>query len=567
MDSIEQLYKKTTKKKKEENLTGERLDNRMKEIHLKELEALTEKNARAQGYSYIDLKGFPLPQEALLTLSREEMEYSKAVCIFRTNKQIKLAALDPDSDAFQKIAARVKDDNPFQVIDIFMISDHSLDLAINAYDRIPKIKEVNRGVAITEEEINRFQQEIKSLHELHQKIQTVSITDVFTLILASAIKSQASDLHFEAEEHEVAIRMRVDGVLHEIARIPKKIWGKVISRIKFLAHLKINVDTFPQDGKFVIGVGKDKIDVRVSTLPAAFGESVVFRLLFSSGQHITFETLGVEGYSRDVLLEEMQKSNGMIISAGPTGSGKTTTLHTVMMKLKSPEINIMTIEDPIEYELEGITQTQVDAKHNMTFAAGLRAILRQDPDIILVGETRDAETAETTVQAALSGHLVLSTIHANSASATIPRLLSMGVQPFLLAPALNVILGQRLVRRVCTSCAEETPLEEKMAARVVKELTPIKHLLAPGANLEKLVFRKGKGCEACHGIGYKGRIGLYEVLKKDIEIEKIILSGSLSEYAIQELAIKQGMITLLQDGLLKALRGVTTPEEVFEAAG
>lgn len=565
MDSIEQFYKK--KSKHEERPMEEKLQGRMNEIHLKELESVTEKNARSQGYSYIDLKGFPLPQEALLTLSKDEMTYVRAVCIFRTNKQIKLAAVDPDADDFQKILHRVKEDNPFQTIDLFMISGHSLEIALTAYDRIPKIKEVSRGVAISEEEINRFQQEITSLHELNQKIQAVSVTDIFTLVLAAAVKSQASDLHFETEEYEVAVRMRVDGVLHEIARVPKKLWGKVVSRIKFLAHLKINVDSIPQDGKFVIGVGKAKIDVRVSTLPATFGESIVFRLLFSSGEQRTFETLGLEGYAYNVLLEEMEKSSGMIISSGPTGSGKTTTLHTMMIKLKSPEINIMTIEDPIEYELEGITQTQVDSKRQMTFAAGLRAILRQDPDIILVGETRDSETAETTVQAALSGHLVLSTVHANSAAATIPRLLSMKVPAFLLAPALNVILGQRLVRRVCQTCKEEVILDGRMTERIIKELAPIKRLLPPNANLEKLVFWKGKGCEICHGLGYKGRVGIYEVLKKDGEIEKMILSGSLSEYAIQDLAIKQGMITMIQDGLLKSLRGVTSPEEVFGAAG
>ncbi|HLC99393.1 MAG TPA: GspE/PulE family protein [Patescibacteria group bacterium] len=565
MDSIEQFYKQ--KSKHEERPMEEKLQGRMNEIHLKELEAVTEKNARSQGYSYIDLKSFPLPQEALLTLSKDEMTLVRTVCIFRTNKQIKLAAVDPDADDFQKILHRVKEDNPFQTIDLFMISAHSLEIALKAYDRIPKIKEVNRGVAISEEEINRFQQEITSLQELNQKIQAISVTDIFTLILAAAVKAQASDLHFETEEHEVVVRMRVDGVLHEIARVPKKLWSKVASRIKFLAHLKINVDMIPQDGKFVIGVGKTKIDVRVSTLPATFGESIVFRLLFSTGEQMTFEKLGLEGYAYDVLLEEMEKSSGMIISSGPTGSGKTTTLHAMMMRLKSAEINIMTIEDPIEYELEGITQTQVDTKHNMTFAAGLRAILRQDPDIILVGETRDSETAETTVQAALSGHLVLSTIHANSAAATIPRLLSMKVPAFLLAPALNVILGQRLVRRVCQTCKGEATLDGRMIERITKELTPIKRLLPPNVNLEKLVFWKGKGCEACHGLGYKGRVGIYEVLKKDSEIEKIILSGSLSEYAIQELAVKQGMITMIQDGLLKALRGVTSPEEVFSAAG
>lgn len=566
MDSIEQLLKKKNPQKNEVS-TEEKLREKMNEIHLKELEETTEKNARSQGYSYINLKGFPMPQEALLTLSREEMVEARSCCVFRTNRQIKLASVNPDSSAFAKVAARVKKDNPFQVIDVFLISVNSFDIALKLFDHVPKIHEVHRGLMISEEEIKKFQAEVKTIDEINEKIKTVSITDIFTLILAAGIKSEASDLHFDAGENEIEVRMRVDGVLHEIARIPKKLWSKVISRVKFLAHLKINVDSIPQDGKFVILIGQSKIDIRVSTLPASFGESVVFRLLFSSSHKLTLETIGMEKYTLDILDQEMRRSFGMIMSAGPTGSGKTTTLHAIMTHLKNPEINIMTIEDPIEYELDGITQTQVDTKRGMTFAAGLRAILRQDPDIVLVGETRDTETAETVIQAALSGHLVLSTIHSNRAAATIPRLLSMKVQPFLLAPAINCVMGQRLVRRICQNCKEESKPNGNMADRILKELESVQYLFPAEVNAQKLIFWKGKGCEQCHGIGYKGRIGIYEIFRKNEEIEKIILSGTLSEYAIQEIAVKNGMITMLQDGLLKALRGITSPEEVFEAAG
>ncbi len=565
MQSIEELLK--NKPKKSGDAVGEKFQERMTEIHKKEMEAMTESNARASGFSYINLKGFPLPQEALLILSREEMVEAKACCIFQTNKQLKLAAVDPEAAVFHKIAARIKLDYPFQNIDIFMISENSFALALSAFDHVPKIKEVSRGLTISEEDIKKFQNEIKTLQELNEKIKTVSVSDIFTLILAAGIKSEASDLHFDAGEREIEVRMRVDGVLHEVARIPGKLWNKVVSRIKFLAHLKINVDTIPQDGKFMIMIGGDKIDIRVSTLPASFGESIVFRLLFSSSHKLTLETVGMEKHTIEILEQEMNRSFGMIMAAGPTGSGKTTILHAIMMRLKNPEINIMTIEDPIEYELDGITQTQVDVKHGMTFANGLRAILRQDPDIVLVGETRDTETAETVIQAALSGHLVLSTIHANCAAATIPRLLSMKVQPFLLAPAINCVMAQRLVRRICQACKEEHRPDEYLMKKIEQEIAGIKHALPPETNPEKMVFWKGKGCEACHGIGYKGRIGIFEIFRKNSDIEKIILSGSLSEYAIQEIAVKQGMITMVQDGLLKALNGITSPEEVFEAAG
>ena len=565
MQSIEELLK--NKPKKEESATAGKFQEKMTEIHKKEMETATESNARIQGYSYINLEGFPLPQEALLVLAREEMVKAKACCIFQTNKQLKMAAVDPEAAAFQKIAARIKRDYPFQNIDIFMISENSFTIALSAFDHVPKIKEVSRGLTISEEDIKKFQNEIKTLKELNEKIKTVSVSDIFTLILAAGIKSEASDLHFDAGEREIEVRMRVDGVLHEIARIPKKLWSKVVSRIKFLAHLKINVDTIPQDGKFMIMIGRDKIDIRVSTLPASFGESVVFRLLFSSSHKLTLETVGMEKHTVEILEQEMNRSFGMLMAAGPTGSGKTTLLHAIMMKLKNPEINIMTIEDPIEYELDGITQTQVDTKHGMSFANGLRAILRQDPDIVLVGETRDTETAETVIQAALSGHLVLSTIHANCAAATIPRLLSMKVQPFLLAPAINCVMAQRLVRRICQACKQEHRPDEYLMKKIQQEIAGIKHILPPETNPEKMVFWKGKGCETCHGIGYKGRIGIFEIFRKNSDIEKIILSGSLSEYAIQEIAVKQGMITMIQDGILKAIKGITSPEEVFEAAG
>ncbi|HLA25611.1 MAG TPA: GspE/PulE family protein [Patescibacteria group bacterium] len=565
MQSIEELLK--NKPKKDGDAVAEKFQEKMIDIHKKEMEATTESNARAQGFSYINLKGFPLPQEALLIMAREEMVEAKACCIFQTNKQLKLAAVDPEAAAFQKISARIKRDYPFQNIDVFMISKNSFTIALSAFDHVPKIKEVSRGLTISEEDIKKFQNEIKTLKELNEKIKTVSVSDIFTLILAAGIKSEASDLHFDAGEREIEVRMRVDGVLHEIARIPKKLWSKVVSRIKFLAHLKINVDAIPQDGKFMIMIGGDKIDIRVSTLPASFGESVVFRLLFSSSHKLTLETVGMEKHTVEILEQEMNRSFGMLMAAGPTGSGKTTLLHAIMMKLKNPEINIMTIEDPIEYELDGITQTQVDTKHGMSFANGLRAILRQDPDIVLVGETRDTETAETVIQAALSGHLVLSTIHANCAAATIPRLLSMKVQPFLLAPAINCVMAQRLVRRVCQACKQEYWPDENMLKKINQEIAGIKHILPPETNPEKMVFWKGKGCEDCHGIGYKGRIGIFEIFRKNSDIEKIILSGSLSEYAIQEIAVKQGMITMIQDGLIKAIKGITSPEEVFEAAG
>ncbi len=324
----------------------------------------------------------------------------------------------------------------------------------------------------------------------------------------------------------------------------------------------------PQDGRFTIHLKEGKIDVRVSVLPTAYGESVVIRLLMSNVKSLSYDDLGIRGRALEQLTREIARPNGLIVTTGPTGSGKTTTLYSILMKLNTSDTKIITIEDPVEYQLQGINQSQVDPARGYTFANGLRSIVRQDPDIILVGEIRDIETAEISIQAALTGHLVLSTIHTNSAAGTIPRFLSMGAKAFLLAPAIIAMIGQRLVRRICAHCKVEEALPPELLARVVESLNKIP-ADAPerkGVDLANMRFVKGKGCVECHDIGYKGRIGIYEVMVMNKEIEKMILGGQVSEYDMEDIAVKNGMITMLQDGLLKALEGATTPEEVFRVA-
>ena len=287
------------------------------------------------------------------------------------------------------------------------------------------------------------------------------------------------------------------------------------------------------------------------------------RLLKSSVAGLDFEKLGVRGIAFDQLKEEVKRPNGMIITTGPTGSGKTTTLYSILSKLNKPEVKIITLENPVEYRLKGVNQSQVDPEHGYTFAAGLKSILRQDPDIVMVGEIRDIKTADTAINAALTGHMVLSTLHTNSAAASIPRFLSMGVKPFLLAPAINAIIGQRLVRRVCESCKQEAELTKEDTEKVIDLLSGISKKSSYRPDINNLKFYKGKGCEKCGNLGYKGRVGLYEILTMNPEIEKMILSGKVSEYDIQKIAIEDGMITMVQDGLLKALDGLTSVEEVF----
>jgi type II secretory ATPase GspE/PulE/Tfp pilus assembly ATPase PilB-like protein len=382
--------------------------------------------------------------------------------------------------------------------------------------------------------------------------------------MAAAVKSGASDIHIEAEEEAIKVRYRIDGVLHDAAMIDRELWKKIISRLKIIAKVKINIMNKPQDGRFSIVMVDDRIDIRASFLPTNFGESVVMRLLRASAVGLGFEDLGIRGRAFEQLKRETERPNGMIITTGPTGSGKTTTLYAILKKLNNQETKIITIEDPIEYQLKGVNQSQTNEKY--TFAQGLRSIVRQDPDVIMVGEIRDLETAEIAIQAALTGHLVLSTIHTNDAAGTVPRFLSMGTKPFLLAPSLNVMIGQRLVRKICSQCKEEITV----GADVIKKAKEILETL-PTEEKEKIDFNKmkfyhGKGCEVCQNIGFKGRMGIYEIMSLNEEIEKLILSGKASEYDMRAAAAKNGMITMAQDGVLKALDGITSIDEVFRVA-
>jgi len=385
------------------------------------------------------------------------------------------------------------------------------------------------------------------------------------MILASAINVGTSDVHIEAEEKAIKVRFRIDGVLADVATMPKESWQKVISRIKLMAKLKLNVTTIPQDGRITIDLEDDKVDIRVSTLPTAYGESVVMRLLRSSAAGLEFDDLGIRGKAYEQLKKEVKRPNGMIITTGPTGSGKTTTLYAILNTINSPETKIITLEDPVEYKLKGISQSQMDASKDYTFAKGLRAILRQDPDVVMVGEIRDSETAEIAIQAALTGHLVLSTIHTNSAAGAIPRFIAMNAKPFLLAPALNAVMAQRLVRRVCDKCKEEYKPNEMQMKRVIEIVESIPENSGYKLDTNNLKFHKGKGCSECNA-GLKGRTGLYEVMVMSSEIEKLLLSNVASEYSIQEAAVKGGMITMVQDGILKAADGLTTLDEVFRVA-
>lgn len=558
---------KNKKTEPTESKTTAEFAETMSAIKLREQEKLAQQKAAALGLEHIILRGFPIAPEALSVLPRDQAQALKAVIFLRVKDQIRVGALERTPDV-EKLAQDIEKREHAHV-QIYIISEDSFAAAYKLYDALPEVKEVTYGYRIEEADLAKYAAEIENLEVLRKRIQDVNTTDILTLIIGASLKLGASDIHVEAEEEHVKFRFRIDGLLRDAASLPRETWKQIISRLKLLAGVKINVEDVPQDGRITIYLTQEKIDIRVSFLPTAFGESVVMRLLRPKAIALEFDNLGIRGRALEQLQEQIEKPNGMIITTGPTGSGKTTTLYAVLKKLNSPEVKIITLEDPVEYKLEGINQSQIDHGKKYDFSSGLRSILRQDPDVVMVGEIRDLETADIAIQAALTGHLVVSTIHTNSAAGSIPRFLSMGVKPFLLSPALNAVIGQRLVRRLCKEC--KIPLELSLSQR--KQVTAILKSISPAANtkvdLDKLTFfgpGKKEGCSVCGGFGYKGRVGIYEIFTITPTIESMILKGTSTESEIGDQAAKEGMITMAQDGLLKALDGLTSAEEVLAVA-
>lgn len=384
----------------------------------------------------------------------------------------------------------------------------------------------------------------------------ISLTD---LILKYSEKNHASDIHIEPSDEHSTIRFRIDGLLHDVATVPIRVHTQVISRIKVMSKLRIDEQQSAQDGKFQFVVGEDKIDLRVSITPTVNGEKAVLRLLSSSSRQFSLSTLGIDNSDLKKITAAYQKPFGMVLSTGPTGSGKTTTLYAVLKLVNTREVNIMTIEDPVEYEIEGINQIQVNALTNLTFAEGLRSIVRQDPNVILVGEIRDQETAQIASQAALTGHLVLSTLHTNDAATAIPRLVEMGIEPFIIASSVNCIIAQRLVRKICQKCRISQEVVPEDLVKLNIDQKTIEELFG---NKKTLRIYRGKGCQFCHNTGYSDRIGIFEVMPIDQSIREAIIAKESAE-TIAKLAAKGGMQDMFSDGLKKVLLGVTTLEEVL----
>jgi type IV pilus assembly protein PilB len=566
MSDLPSIFDLIKKNNQQAALPSGQLEEKMRDVRLKEKEDEAKDQAATLGIQYINLKGFPISPEALSLISEDQARELKAVCFLHAGAEIRLAAIDPNQQVVKELLFQLTERYKGNGL-IYQISEESFRIAMKAYAALPKIKPIIKGVKITDNELVKFQSAITSFSDIQKTIQSASITDVITVIIAAALKFDSSDIHIEAEEEKIAVRYRLDGVLQDVATLPHDAWKRIISRVKLISGLKINIVERPQDGRFTIFMAGGDTDVRVSTIPTNWGESVVMRILRPNAVDVPFSSLGWRPLLEKKILREIEKPHGMIVTTGPTGSGKTTTLYAVLKKLNRPDVKIITLEDPIEYKVEGLNQSQIDATKNYTFAAGLRSVLRQDPDIVMVGEIRDLETADTAINAALTGHLLLSTVHTNSASGALPRLLSMGVKPFLIAPALNAVIGQRLVRKICDKCKVEDTIEPERLEEVKKSLSSISPASGETIpNVENLKFYKGTGCPECNNSGYKGRIGIYEVIIMSDPI-RAALSETISEYEMQKLALEQGMVTMTQDGLLKAIEGITSVEEVFRVTG
>jgi len=428
-------------------------------------------------------------------------------------------------------------------------------------------KKITGEIQISSTTLKEVKENVKNISDFKEIIEksfTQVTTEILNIILTGSINLDSSDIHIEPEETKAKLRIRIDGILQDVLFFDFKIYKSLVSRIKLLSGLKLNVNDRPQDGRFSILIDQLPIEVRASSLPAEYGESIVLRIL-NPKNLINVEDLGLREDLIEIFTKEITKPNGMIIVTGPTGSGKTTTLYAILKKLNQPEVKIITIEDPIEYHLQGISQTQVDPKRGYDFATGLRSLMRQDPDVILVGEIRDLETAQIALQAALTGHLVLSTLHTNDAIGTISRLQALGENLNNIAPAINLVIAQRLVRTVCKNCVEfrKTSLEEfkKIEKNLNNVVFRFKNKI-PELSLS-IKIPKAKGCKFCNFTGYKGRIGIFEFLLMDDEMKEFILSSTLlSIIELKNKAIKKGMVSMRQDGFIKVLKGITTIEEI-----
>lgn len=520
--------------------------NKPLETILTELEIVKDEQmgkliAEENGWKYINLKKEQIDEKVLRMIPQSVAEKNKIIAFAQIKSGIKVAMSNPaDTGIIHLIQKRTG-----STIIPFYTTPKDIEISLSHY----------------KEEIGS---EFDELIEAHAKeaiggeAKDSAVVQIVDLILYHGYESAASDIHVDPQEGDTVIRFRIDGILHDILTIPKNIHDLILTRIKIMAKLRTDEHQSPQDGKLKYSFEGEPVDIRVSIVPTTKGENAVMRLLSEKSRQFTMEELGLAEVDYKKLTDNVKKPWGMILATGPTGSGKTTSLYSILKILNRRDVNIATIEDPVEYNIDGITQIHVNRKAELTFATGLRSIVRQDPDIIMVGEIRDTETANIAVSAAMTGHLVLSTLHTNDAPTTLPRLLDMGVEPFLVASTVNIAIGQRLVRKTCTKCVEEY----EVSVEELKDKVPEEVLEKLKNGSDKIILHRGKGCDVCQHTGYKGRMGVFEVMEMDDDL-RVLINKNANADAIREQAVKNGMTTMLDDAIGKVKKGSTTLEELL----
>ncbi len=519
---------------------------------------------------YADLSRTPISLDAVRAIPEGEARDAKIAGIELKARALAVGAVNPESPATK--AAIKKLEGEGYGVRVFTVSPSGLETAFGYYKFIkPAEKQITGKTEITKGRPEELRAKFDDFAAVKKEFEgmdfaAVSPATLIETLLAGALALRASDIHAEAGEHAAKIRYRVDGLLHDVfGGIPPHAYQSLVSRIKLLSGMKLNVRDEAQDGRFTISAAGNEIEMRVSIIPAEFGETIVMRILDPSGTRAGLADLGLRQDNLALVKKHLAAPNGLILNTGPTGSGKTTTLYAFLRDLNSPELKIITLEDPIEYRVEGIEQTQVDEEAGYTFASGLRAIVRQDPDVILVGEVRDLETADIALQAALTGHLVLSTLHTNDAVGAVPRLINLGVKAVSIGPALSLAIAQRLVRVLCPDCKKPAPPDPVLAEKIKKLLDRLPDKIDKKGYGNPALYT-ASGCTKCGGMGYKGRVGIFEFLEGGPDLEITILKEA-SEVALHEVARRQGMVTMQEDGILKVIEGKTTLEEVEGATG
>ncbi len=543
----------------------EKQNKRIEDLRKQEEENLTATMAEKNGVPYLDLTVTPINIDALRVISETDSREAQIAVFNDVNKILSVGALSPNAQQTVNAINKLKEKG--YSVELYMVSHASLNKVWDRYKDLSYSFETKSGALdISNEQIMDFLAEVHTITDVENLIaetlrlkKSYRISRILEIILSGAIATEASDIHLEPEESHVRLRYRLDGMLTEILQFDLETYKLLISRIKLISNLKLNV-TGAQDGRFSIKIRETEIEVRTSLLPGAYGESIVLRVLNPETISVPLQDLGINDRLLKVIMHEISKPNGMLLNTGPTGSGKTTTLYAFLKKIHTPEVKIITIENPIEYHLPGIVQTQTDEKKNYTFAEGLRSALRQDPDVIMVGEIRDKETAEIAVNSSLTGHLVFTTLHTNNAAGTFPRLIDLGINPKIISSAINLAMAQRLVRKLCQNCKKKVELQgedKKTVDEVLESITDKTYL--DGVNT-KYIWQ-AVGCKECNNIGYKGRIGIHEGILVDENVEKIVRDNP-SEREIKKATRGQNLLDLTQDGVIKVLNGITTLEEL-----